>query len=135
MFTYNEKILKSYSHHPKNCFYILQWKPFKNDEKYFYLTLNALFVLEIFTFLFWKLELISKFMTLQTEKQIITTHVLSNISRSKCNQIMKFLWLIDYNRDIYIFLKDHNKIWWRSKSQTLKKSKMSISLVPQSEML
>ena len=60
-------------------------------------------------------------MTLQTEKQIITTHVLSNISRSKCNQIMKFLWLIEYNRDIYIFLKDHNKIWWRSKSQTLKK--------------
>ena len=31
------------------CFYLLQWKPFKNDGKCF----KALFVLEIFTFLSW----------------------------------------------------------------------------------
>ena len=29
------------------------WKPFKNDEKYFHFTLKALFVLKIFKFLPW----------------------------------------------------------------------------------
>ena len=44
--------LKSDSYHPKNCFYLLQWKPFKNDKKNaFYFMLNSLFALEIFTFL------------------------------------------------------------------------------------
>ena len=28
----NKSSLKSHSHHPKNC-YLLDWKPFKNDEK------------------------------------------------------------------------------------------------------
>ena len=36
-------------------------------------------------------------MTLQTGQQIITIHILSNISRSKRNQTMKFGQLIKYN--------------------------------------
>ena len=52
-----------------------------------------------------KLRLISKFMTLQTGKQIIAIYILPNISRSKGNQIMKFGQLINiflensYNSD------------------------------------
>ena len=44
-----------------------------------------------------KLRSISKFMTLETGKQIIAIHVLPNISRSKDNQAMKFRQLIEYN--------------------------------------
>ena len=36
-------------------------------------------------------------MTPQSGKQIITKHILSNISRSKDNQTMKFGQLIEYN--------------------------------------
>ena len=37
-----------------------------------------------------KLRLISKFMMSQAGKQVITIHILRNISRSKGNQIIKF---------------------------------------------
>ena len=43
------------------------------------------------------LGLISKCMTSSTEKQIITIHMLPNISRSKDNQSRKFGQLIEYN--------------------------------------
>ena len=36
-----------------------------------------------------KLWLVSKFMTSQTRQQIITIHILANISRSKGIQVMK----------------------------------------------
>ena len=36
-------------------------------------------------------------MTSQTEQQIITIHILSNVSRSKYNQAMEFGQLIEYN--------------------------------------
>ena len=35
-------------------------------------------------------------MTSQPGKQIIAIHILSNISRSKCNQTMKLTQLIEY---------------------------------------
>ena len=42
-------------------------------------------------------------MTSQTGQQIITVHILSNISRSKVNQAMKFGQLIEYNmKNIFI---------------------------------
>ena len=44
-----------------------------------------------------KKRLISKFMTLQPEKQTIATHLLPNVSRSKGNQTMKFGQLLEYN--------------------------------------
>ena len=55
-----------------------------------------------------KLKLISKCMILQTAKQIITTHILLNISRSKNSQTMKFGQLIASNvRKILFFFKNH----------------------------
>ena len=44
-----------------------------------------------------KIKLISKFMTLQPGKQTITIHILPNISRSKCNQRIKFGQLIEHS--------------------------------------
>ena len=41
----------------------------------------------------------------QTGQQIITIFILQNISRSTCNQAMKFGQLIDYNK--YFFFKNH----------------------------
>ena len=42
---------KSDFHLPKNVCYLLDWKPFKNDKKWFYFILKTLFILKIFTFL------------------------------------------------------------------------------------
>ena len=39
------------SHLPARLFYLLQWKPFKNDEKCSYFMVKALFILKIFKFL------------------------------------------------------------------------------------
>ena len=44
-----------------------------------------------------KAKVILKFMTSQTGQQIITIHLLPDISRSKDNQAMKFVQLIEYN--------------------------------------
>ena len=53
-------------------------------------------------------------MTSQTGEQVISIHILLNISRGKVNQSMKFGQLIEYNMR-NIFLKNIIlKIWWRS---------------------
>ena len=40
---------------------------------------------------------------LQTGQQVITTYILPNISRSKCNKAMEFSQLIKYNmRNIFL---------------------------------
>ena len=73
-----------------------------------YFMLKSLFVLETFLFLFWlfgyaekwfdeKDRLISKYLTSQTGQQIITTHTLPNMSRSKGNQAMKFGQIVKYS--------------------------------------
>ena len=51
-------------------------------------------------------RLIPRFKTSQTEQQIITIHTLPNISRSKCNQVIKFNRLTEYNVKIFFF-KNH----------------------------
>ena len=95
----------------------------------FYFTLKALFFLKIFKFFLWlsdhvqnslirKIMLISKFVTSQTGKQTIAIHILSNISRSKSNQTMKFGQLIEYNMKHFSW-KIMHKIWWKNYSQTL----------------
>ena len=67
-------------------------------------------------------------MTLQPGRRIIAIHILSNISRSKDNQTMKFGQLIEYNMR-NIFRETSYKIRRRNYSQTLfLKSKLSISL-------
>ena len=44
-----------------------------------------------------KLSLISKFMTSQIKKQIISIHILPNVSRSKGNQAVKLVQLLENN--------------------------------------
>ena len=75
----------------------------------FYFTLKSLIVLKVFIYIFVltyssckknglikKIRLISKFKTSQPRKLTITMHILlSNISISKGNQIMKFGQLIE----------------------------------------
>ena len=42
-------------------------------------------------------------MTSKPVKRIIPIHILTNISRSKCNQVMKFSQLLEYNfRNIFL---------------------------------
>ena len=71
----------------------------------FYFMIKALFSfwdIAIFVFIR-KLRLISKFMTSHVGQQIITIHILFNISSSQCNQAMKIGQLIEYNiRNIFI---------------------------------
>ena len=68
--------------------------PLKMMKNAFYFTLKALFVLKILT---------SQDMTSQVGKQTIPIHILSNISRSKGNQKMKFGQSTEYNtRNIFV---------------------------------
>ena len=112
-----QKNLKSVSDLAKVCFYLLQWKPLKNDEQWFLwlLTWNngekwwtILLVLEIFTLLSWlyhyeEKQFVKKamvnfnFMTSQTGQYMITIHILPNMSRriSCLNQTMGLSQLID----------------------------------------
>ena len=67
--------------------------------KNFYI-LKALFVFEVINFcpdLIRKLRLISK-LTLQTEQETITIHILTNISQSKDKQSLELDQLTEYNK-------------------------------------
>ena len=68
-------------------------------------------------------------MTSQTRKQTIAIHILTNISRSKGNQAMKFSQLVEYNMR-NIFLEKPSKKWdgETNPRRYSKKSKLSISL-------
>ena len=97
-------LLKSDSHFTKGPFYLIQRKPFKNDEKYFLFQLKSYsrsYDISIFDYvgkrLDQKVKVFSKFMTPQTGKQIILIHILLKISRSKGTYIMKLGQLIEYN--------------------------------------
>ena len=104
----------------------------------FYFTLKALFILKIFKFcldflvikengLIRKIKLFSKSLTSQPGQQTITIHILTNISRSKDNQAMRFGQLIEYNlRNIFL-----EKPFTKCGGETIptlffKKSKLSI---------
>ena len=82
--------------------------PLKIIKNAFYLTLTTLFVFKKLKFvaliighlekeLIGKISLISKLMMLRSGKQTIAIYILSNISRIKQNQAIKFRQLIDYN--------------------------------------
>ena len=119
--------VKSDSYLPKNVSYLLDWKPFKNDENVFYFNLKALSVLKIFKFLsrllkttrknglIRKIRLTSKFITSQPDLQTIAIHILPNISQSKGNQTMKFGQLIEYNKR-NIFLQKLCRKWGKETS-------------------
>ena len=75
-------------------------------------------------------------MTLQTGKQIIAIHVLSNISRGKVNWAMKFGQLTKYNiRNIFLEKSYKKYVGETSPRPICKKSKLSIPLDQQSEIL
>ena len=76
-------------------------------------------------------------MVSRTGQQIITIHILPNISRSKGNQAMKFGQLIEYNMRIFFFLKHHtqNVVEKLVPNPFYKKSKLTISLDQQSGVL
>ena len=106
----------------------------------FYSVLISLLVLEILTFCpdFLVMQkngpvrmqsLISKFMTSQTGQQIIPIHILSNMSRRKCNQNMKFGQLIEYSMMDIFLKKSYTKCSGESSHRLFYiKSKLSISL-------
>ena len=76
-----------------------------------------------------KITLILKFMTSQTAKQTIAIHILSNISKSKGNQTMKFGQLIEYNMGNIFVEKSYTKFAGETIPRPLsKKSELSISL-------
>ena len=106
----------------------------------FYFILKAHFAFKICKFLSCSLvmqknnlvrkkKLISKFMTLSLGKKPIPLHILTNISRIKGNQTMKYGQLIEYNmRNIFL-----EKSYTKSVGETIsrpfsKKLKLSISL-------
>ena len=90
--------LKSDSYLPVG-FINFDGRPLKMMKNAFYFMLKVCFV--FFSFFVDKKAnfkgLISKFMTPQTGKQIITVHILPNISRSKGNRTTKFGQLIEHN--------------------------------------
>ena len=68
-------------------------------------------------------------MTSQPGKQTIAMHILSNISRSKGNQKMKFGQLIEYNMRNTFLKKSYTKYGGKTIPRAFsKKSKLSISL-------
>ena len=81
-------------------------------------------------------QLISTFMTSQTGQQIITRHILPNISRSKDNQTMKFAQLMEYTMKNIFLQKLYTKCGREASLRSfLEKSKLSISLDQQSKFL
>ena len=101
----------------KKLFYLLQLKPFKNDQKCFLFNLKHFFRSQRYlnfyldflviekTGLIRKIRLITNFMTSQPVSETTAIHILPNTSQSKDNQTMKFGQIIEYNK-INIFLKN-----------------------------
>ena len=116
---------------PKKLRYLLHWKPFKIDEKYFLFHLKSSFRSQniqafVWTFsssrknsLIRKIGLASKFMTSQPGSQTIAIHILPKISRSKGNQAMKLGQLIEYNKRIIVLQKLWRKWGRETSSRTL----------------
>ena len=68
-------------------------------------------------------------MTSQPGSQTIVIYILSNISRSKCNQTMKFGQLVDYDMRNIFLEKSYTKYGGETSPRPLsEKLKLSISL-------
>ena len=69
-------------------------------------------------------------MTSQLEKQIISIHIFSNISRSKDSQTMEFGQLIEYNMRKILLEKPYTKCGGKTSPRTLsKKSKLDLWII------
>ena len=109
------KFLKSDSQLPKKLSYLVDWKPFKNDEKSFLFDLKGSFRSQdiwVFDTNLWScrkndlirnIKLTSKFIVPQPGLQTVSIHVLPNVSQSQGNQTMKFGQLIEYNKKNIFF--------------------------------
>ena len=97
--------------------------PLKMTKNVFYFMLESLFILEISTSLSWlfdyvekrlhkKVKINSKIYDVTDRQQTITIHILLNISKSKDNQTMKFLQLIEFKVKNILFQKLWRK-WGR----------------------
>ena len=76
-----------------------------------------------------KIRLISNFMTSQPGQQTVVIHILSNISRSKGNQTMKFGQLIECNMRNIFLEKSYTKYGGETSPRPFsEKFKLSISL-------
>ena len=119
---FNVRLLPS-----KKLCYLLDWKPFKNDEKCLLFHLKRSFCSQdiyVFVTIFWlcrknglirKIRLTSKFMTSQPGSQTIAILILPNISQSKGNHTIKFSQLIEFNERNIFFQKLCRK-WGRETS-------------------
>ena len=108
------------------------YNPFKSSFRSWHFCLEFLVILK--NGLIRKLRLTPKFMTSQIGQQIITIHILSNISRSKDNQTMRFGQLTE--QKIRNIGKSYTKYGGEASPRPFhKKSKSSISLVQKSAML
>ena len=98
---------------PKFSFHLLQWMPHKNYEKYFSFHLKNSFLKylnfwpDFFDHVGKRLDKKTKFnlktYDVYTAKQIITKHIMLNVSRSKDNQTIKFGQSFEYNkRNIFL---------------------------------
>ena len=93
----------------KKTFYLLHWKPFKMMKNAFYFILKVFFVLKIFKYLSWLLGLDYKIRLLYGVTTWLTNNCntrIANISRSKGNQTIIFVQLIEFNKR-NIFFKNH----------------------------
>ena len=94
---------------------------------------------KIFPFFWWirpYCTLNFKFYDVQTGKQIITRHMLPNISRSKGNQAIKSGRLIEYNMRNNFLENLYTKCGGETSPRPFsKQSKLSISLEQQSKVL
>ena len=114
---------------PKNWFYLLQWKPFKNDKRCFLFHLKCSFhsrEFQIFVLNFWSsrknglirnIRLSSKLMTSQAGQQTNTIPILLNILWNKGKHTRKCWSNIEYNKRI-IFLLNSCRKWGRETSFT-----------------
>ena len=106
-----------------------------------YFMLKALFIFELFTFLSWYFGYLvkrrdKKAMFNFKSYDVVTIHILPNISRSKGNQTTKFGQLIEYTmRNVFL-----EESWAKCREEAslrpfYKKSKLSFSLDEQSGMV
>ena len=115
--------------------------PLKMMKNAFYFTFKALLVLKGFKFLSWIFGLVEKRLDQKDKlkfriyevtnwlKQTIAIHILTRISRSKCNQAMKFGQLIEYNMRNIFFEKSYTKCGENTISRPFSKMpKLNISL-------
>ena len=76
-----------------------------------------------------KIRLISEILTSQLGEQTIGIHIISNVSRSKDNQTMKFGQLIEYNMRKFFLEKSYITCGGETVPRLFsKKSKLSVSL-------